>query len=195
MPNPALLLKRWWKRSPDLFAGESGPVVNRFIETPRPIRVWYNAGTAGADGTFLIGLLDPTNPRARPFDNEVFVNTHPPGSKLTISATRNILSVIVIVDAKGVGRVTASQLADYVGLVGMAQINLDKNLGDAPTILKLFSASEDFRPAGITTWDQALLHALYSTRQTSPVQKFAMQTVVLQDLTTHKASAAGEGEN
>ena len=38
-PDPELLLKQWWRRDIDLFDGEAGPTVKRFLETPRPIRV------------------------------------------------------------------------------------------------------------------------------------------------------------
>jgi len=72
-PDPELLLKQWWRRDVDLFAGEAGQTVKRFLETPRPIRVWYSASTVGADGQFFIGLLDATSIRAT--RSQV---THPP---------------------------------------------------------------------------------------------------------------------
>jgi hypothetical protein len=182
--DPELLLKKWWRRDPDLFAGESGVDVKRFLAIPRPIRVWYSADTRGADGNFIIGLMDATSIRAHP-NNEPVVNVRPSflGSRLTVSAVRTIWSVIVVVDAKQVGSLNFGQLTDYIGLIGLAQINLDKPLGDAPTILKLFSAPDDARPAQMTAWDRALLHGLYSTNPTDRVQISQMQTVALKDIT------------
>jgi hypothetical protein len=182
--DPALLLSKWWKRSPDLFGGEQGAKVKQFLDTPRPIRVWYNADTQGADGNFVTGLLDETSTRARPFNNEFVVNVRPSflGSRITVSATRNIYSVIVVVDSNKVGGLDLGPLADYIGVIGLAQINLDKQLGDAPTILKLFTAPEETRPTAMTAWDRALLHALYSTRQTERIQTSQMETVALREI-------------
>jgi len=182
--EPELLLKEWWRRDPDLFAGEKGPIVNRLLAASRPIRVWYSADTRGADGNFIIGMMDATSLRAHP-NNEPVVNVRPSflGSRLTASAKRTIWSVIVVVDAKQVGSLNFGQLTDYIGVIGLAQINLDKPLGDAPTILKLFSAPEGARPQEITLWDRALLHGLYSTNPTDRVQRSQIQAVAFKDLT------------
>jgi hypothetical protein len=183
-PDPEQLLRQWWRRDPDLFAGEKGPIVNRFLATPRPIRIWYSADTRGADGNFIIGIMDATSLRAHPNDRPI-VNVQPSflGSRLTVSAKRTIWSVIVVVDAKQVGDLNFGQLTDYIGVIGLAQINLDKPLGDAPTILKLFSSSNDTRPTEMTLWDRALLHGLYSTRPTDRVQRSQIQTVAFKDIT------------
>jgi hypothetical protein len=185
--DPELLLKRWWKRDPDLFAGEKGANVKRFLATPRPIRVWYSADTRAADGNFIIGLMDATSTRSHPYLNEPIVNVRPSflGSRLTVSAKRTIWSVIIVVDAKRVGSLNFGQLTDYIGLIGLAQINLDKPLDDAPTILKLFSVPEDARPAEMTAWDRALLHGLYSTNPTDRVQTSQIQAVALKDITAN----------
>src|ERR1700723_368505 len=76
-PDPELLLKQWWRRAVDLFDGEAGPSVKRFLETPRPIRVWYSAGTVGADGQFFIGLLDATSERAKSTGQPLWVRIPP----------------------------------------------------------------------------------------------------------------------
>jgi hypothetical protein len=88
----------------------------------------------------------------------------------------------VVVDSNKVGGLDLGALADYIGVIGLAQINLDKQLGDAPTILKLFTAPEDARPTAMTAWDKALLHALYSTGQTERMQTSQMETVALRDI-------------
>jgi hypothetical protein len=184
-PDPELLLRQWWRRDPDLFAGEKGPIVNRFLATPRPIRVWYSADTRGADGNFIIGMMDATSQRAHPNDSPI-MNVQPSflGSRLAVSAKRTIWSVIVVVDAKQVGNLNFGQLTDYIGVVGLAQINLDKPLGDAPTILTLFGVPKDERRQEMTAWDRALLHGLYSTNSTDRVQRSQIQAVALKDLLT-----------
>jgi hypothetical protein len=179
-PDPELLLKKWWSRDVDLFDGEAGVTVNRFLETPRPVRVWYSAGTVGVDGIYSTGLLDASSIRAHPFGFPTSrVNA---ASRLKLSTTRNIVSIIVVVDSTKIGDINFGQLADYIGLVGLAQINFDKQPGDAPTILRLFESPEESRPTEMTIWDRALLHALYSTSQTNVMQISQMQTAALNDI-------------
>src|SRR5450631_688486 len=49
--NPGAFLKLVWRRKPRLFDTTHGIApVKRFIESPRPIRVWYNASDIGVDG-------------------------------------------------------------------------------------------------------------------------------------------------
>jgi len=182
-PNPELLLKQWWRREWDLFDGEAGLSVRRFIETPRPVRVWYSASTVGADGQFFVGLLDATSTRARPFGEYPFVRIPPDAAtRLKLTATRNIFSVIVVVDSTKIGGINFGQLADYIGLVGLAHINFGEQPGDVPTILRLFESPEKSRPPEMTAWDRALLHALYSTSQTDEIQLSQMQTAALKNI-------------
>jgi hypothetical protein len=181
-PDPESLLKQWWRRDVYLFDGESGQTVKRFLETPRPIRVWYSAGTVGVDGQFFIGLLDATSIRAKSSGKAPWVRIPPEAAtRLKLTATRNISSVIVVVDSTKIGNINFGQLTDYIGLVGLAQINFEKQPGDVPTILRLFESSVS-RPTEMTAWDRALLHALYSTSQTSIMQISQMQTAALKDI-------------
>lgn len=182
-PDPELLLKQWWRRDIDLFDGEAGPTVKRFLETPRPIRVWYSAGTVGADGQFFIGLLDATSERAKPTGQPPVVRVPlDAATRLKLTATRNIFSVIVVVDSTKIGNINFGQLTDYIGLVGLAQINFEKQPGDVPTILKLFEGSAESRPPEMTVWDRALLRALYSTTQTNVMQISQIQAAALKDI-------------
>jgi hypothetical protein len=187
-PNPETFLVKWWRQNPDLFGGQTGADVKRFLATPRPVRVWYSAKTVGADGTFVTGLLDATSKRAKPF-GEAVMNQQPSfeGSRLTTLATRDISSVIVAVDAAKMGGINFGQLADYIAFVGMAQINLDKPLGDAPTILTLFKDSPAASFAEMTVWDKALLRGLYSTQQKDRAQVSEIETVALNDIAARAA--------
>jgi len=53
---------------------------------------------------------------------------------------------------------------------------------DAPTILQLFSSPETDRPAGLSTWDEAFLKALYHTRHNDKQQLAEMKTAMVQDI-------------
>jgi hypothetical protein len=71
---------------------------------------------------------------------------------------------------------TVGQLADYIAVVGLAEINLGRDLGDAPTILHLFRASGQSSDGGLSVWDQAFLKSLYDTPQESIFQLSKMTT-------------------
>jgi len=192
-PAPRLT-KLAHKNGGQLFNYETGEELKKFVEISRPVRVWYNVGTTSIDGaSFVSEFLDTSSLRARQFADgkgglEPVYNTLPSiyGSRTNVAlATRDILSVIIIVDSKKVTDINIGQLADYVSVIGLAQINLDKDLGDAPTILSIFRGSEVSRPKEMTEWDKALLHALYSTPQRSKMQISAMQTAALKEITSN----------
>lgn len=173
------------------FNYETGAQLKKFVESPRPVRAWYNAGTTSVDGANLVSaILDSSSVHARQFGGpnglDPVFNTLPSqyGSRLNAAlVTRDILSVIVVVDATKVRDLNFGQLSDYIGMIGLAQINLDKDLSGAPSILNVFKDSGDSRPMEMTVWDKALLHALYSTPQRNKMQLSEMQTAAFRDIT------------
>jgi len=182
-PEPAVLLRKWRHRDPHLFDNTFGEAkVKRFINTPRPIRVWYNAEFIGSDGTTFFadslpggavvgisGLGQMTYP----------VNNRARGSRLLYDDVPAISTAIVIVDSNRIEGLKFGQLADYVALIGLAEVNLDKDLGDVPTILHLFSARAGAKQQGLTPWDEAFLKALSGTPQEDVMQLSEMQTAAL----------------
>jgi hypothetical protein len=152
------------------------------FEKPRPVRTWYNAGTVSIDGTMIVEMLDTSSTRARPWKNGPVENVMPSqyGSRLNASTvTHDILSAIVIVDRRTTLGLTMGQLADYVAVVGLAQIDLNKDFGSAPTVLNVFRAPPEARPAGVTPWDLALLHALYTVNRSGRMALSDVQSMVL----------------
>lgn len=183
---PGNFLKLWWHQYPRLFNTREGVApVKRFIEYPRPVRVWYNASIIGVDGGIVFndlftGLLGMSmGPPAGTIDYPVFTGPSTLGSRITHTVVRNITSAIVVVDPKLVSQLNIGQLVDYIGLVGLAEINLDKDLGEAPSILKVFAASNISPPPEMTDWDKAMLQALYTTPQRNRIQLSQMQTATL----------------
>lgn len=179
-PRPREFLELWWHHDRRLFNTHNGvAAVWRFMQTPRPVRVWYNNFAADPDAGSQIGqiLADsmgfgqgaqyPANRQPRP------------PSRLTYTAVRAIASAIVVIDSQQVARLNFGQLADYVSLVSLAEISLDKDPGAAPSILKVMQAPEGTGAAGLTVWDQSLLHALYSTTQKDRMQLSEIRTEVL----------------
>jgi hypothetical protein len=179
-PQPEALLKKWQARDRRMFDTRNGMgSVKRFLDTPRAVRVWYNVGFASTDGkpitsdllagalvgsTFGLNLLMtgvPTNPVSM-------------GTRLRYSAVRSLSSVIVVVDANRAQDLKFGQLADYVGMVGLAEVNQDAEVGPVPTILQLFRTSPD-PPQALSAWDQAFLASLYGVDQTSVLEQTTMK--------------------
>ena len=181
--DPQRLLRNWRARNPLLFGPvppESGEMpIRRFINTDRPVRVWYNtsltdsSGGAPSDGHFLLG----DNSISAPVIG-VWFNPH-----LTWTALLKLSTVIIVVDSTRVKGYSLRQITDYIGMIGLAQPNLDSDVQGAPTILSLFadSAATD-RQQGLSEWDYAFLKGLYRTDQASPWQRSQIVSYVVQDL-------------
>ena len=70
--------------------------------------------------------------------------------------------VNVVVDRTRLDGVSQEQLADYVGMVSLAEIKSTAHLGDAQTILlRLFDDPHQSAPEGLSDWDRAFLKILY----------------------------------
>jgi hypothetical protein len=154
--------------------------VEKFVSMPRPIRVWRSIGLTSIDGSNHIRAHGEDE-----YFREPSSATLPSqyGSRLNVSlVTRDIESAVVIVDATQVHALNFGQLADYIALIGLAQIDLDKDFSDAPTILDLFKTSAEVKPLGLTEWDKALLHALYNTEQRDTTQMSQIESASLKQI-------------
>jgi hypothetical protein len=163
-----------------VFDDQRGLALDQFIVTPRPIRVWRNVGLTSIDGANHF-----KGHGEKYYDDEAPSNTMPSqyGSRLNVSnVTRDILSAIVVVDAGKVHDLNFGQLTDYIALVGFVQIDMDHDLTDAPTILNLFKVPAAVRPQEMTSWDKAMLRALYSTPQRNLMQLSEMETVMVKEI-------------
>jgi hypothetical protein len=176
--DPDRLMVLWCKRAPRLFGGESPAAVRRVMGTPRPIRIWYNAQqvcgagwTATADAGGVIGqMFAGGSCRAK--------DTH-----LKFTAVRPISSVIVLVDFDDVQTMKLGALTDYISMVGLAEVDLDGNWGDAPTVLRLFSNTADLAAQRLSAWDRGFLKALYHTPQKSRFQRSEISRSMVREFT------------
>jgi hypothetical protein len=133
--DPDALLVKLRHSDPRLFDTPNGVApLNHFLNTSRPIRVWYND----------------------------YIDSKVSGSRLARDYIRLIGNAIIVVDTKRIGNANLGQVDDYVALIGLAEVNLDSELGNARTILRLFGTGDE-KIQGLTSWDQALLKSLYRT--------------------------------
>ena len=87
-----------------------------------------------------------------------------------------------IIDASRTAGIDLHQLTDYVAMMGLSNIDIDVDVGDAPSILQLFSPARNIAP-GLSSWDSAYLTALYQTDQTSRSERFEIAQRVVEAVT------------
>jgi hypothetical protein len=173
------------------FDSETEAQLKQFVETTRPVRVWYNVGKTRVEGvTIVSAILDPSSGAARHFSapqglDPVYNRVSPQFSSRVNESpvARDILSAIVVIDFTQVRTLNFGQISDYVGMIGLAHIDPDKDFASAPTILNVFKDSDESRPTEMTVWDKALLHALYHAPQRNKMQLSEMQTAAFEDIT------------
>jgi hypothetical protein len=141
------------------------------------VRVWYNTQD-GCRGGVLDNVASPSA-HSNEFPFPTCSHTGRFGSRLSVERVRVISSVIEVVDAEQVKSLNMGQLADYVVMAGLAQINFGGNPGPRATILHLFSGADEPRPQGLSLWDRAFLKALYNTYPDSVLQVSQIESKML----------------
>jgi hypothetical protein len=204
--EPKAVLRGMVQRNSPFTFGDAVPrVIDEFIDTPRPVRVWYHTTERSPEGTPLAnysfpelqhpGDLEPLDPAkvGAAADTGVMSgsstgvtqgtstnsrggstalsNQHAQASRLRLNAVWMIYRVFVVVDESRLKGVTRGQLADYLGMVGLAQVKPGARLGDAPTILRLFEGTPEQASPGMTSWDEVFLKAFYTTPQQAKLQR------------------------
>ena len=185
--QPEELVKKWQSRDRRMFDTRNGMGhLRRFIDTPRAVRVWYNVGFASPDGKpitsdSLAGALVGSSFGMNLQMANIPTNSVSMATRLSYPAVRSLSSVIVVVDANRLPGLTFAQLADYVGMVGLAEVNQDAEVGPVPTILRLFRTIPD-PPPGLSAWDQAFLSSLYGVDQASVLEQPMMKRSMVSTL-------------
>lgn len=183
--QPDLLVEKWTRRDRNMFNSCSGyGYVKAFLHSKQPIRAFYNAELVSSDGAHRDpAALDVAGLRLT-FSLNSCVGGGSAGSRLTYGAVRSLQAVVVVVDGARVAQLNMGQLADYVSMVGLAQIRLDADTGTAPTILGLFHES-DSPPQGLSLWDRSFLEGLYDADQSSTLQVNAIKSRMFEKISGH----------
>ena len=176
--HPEAELKALWNEAVQMF-GEAQE-AQKFIETPRPVRIWYNASLVDAEGGRGI---DPIGKGALPawaLGTRTFRISDVP--RQDFDTVTEITSVIAVVDYARVVGLDWHQVADYIAMAGLTEIKLDADVGKVPTILRLFTAPEGERPQRITDWDKAFVKELYLTDRAYRHQRADISKKMYRDL-------------
>jgi hypothetical protein len=183
--QPDALVEKWTRRDRNMFNSCSGyGYVKEFLHSRQPVRAFYNAELVSSDGAHRDpAALDVAGLRLQ-FSLNSCVSGGSAGSRLTYGAVRSLQAVVVVVDIARVAQLNMGQLADYVSMVGLAQIRLDADTGTAPTILGLFHET-DSPPQGLSLWDRSFLEGLYNTDQSSTLQVNAIKSRMFDKIAGH----------
>jgi hypothetical protein len=168
--EPDLVLDAWYAQDNRLFRDATPALIRRFLEgsQSRPVRVWYNIDMGRKSG-MRNGHFIPSNTRA---ESSTFVG----------NAALGFFSIFAIVDTTRTQHTTLGQLAAYVAMAGLTNVDLDADLGSVSSILRLFAGSAENQPSGLSSWDAAFLKALYQSSQTSRTQRFEIAARVAHDI-------------
>ncbi|HEX3843840.1 MAG TPA: hypothetical protein VHV80_05730 [Steroidobacteraceae bacterium] len=173
--DPHRLLNKWWDRDKTMYDVQEGIApVRGFVDSKRPIRVWYNkeihckGGAPASSGTTAgvsLGVAGDPPP--------IFMGIDCFDTLLEYGDVRGMMSAIVVVDWRQVKNVTFEQMADYAALIGLADVRLDPDRAPTQSILSLFARKKP--PQGLTSWDRALLYSLYNTNESSKLRVQEME--------------------
>ena len=162
------VLADWKERDPGMFRWKARENVSRSAGAG-PIRTWHNAILTASDGravneaSMLSGRGNPSNGQVTTGSRlNINAPSCPGGSRIQAGCWEHINAVVVLVDARQTGKVTITQLADYIAVVSLSQIDLTADLGGVDSILRLYGQPPaEVPPMGITEWDHAFLNGLY----------------------------------
>jgi hypothetical protein len=144
----------WKERDPGMFRWKTREGVSRSGGTGA-VRTWHNAIEEPADGTASTGTRLTRNlPSSKP--------SCPVTGRIAAGCWEHITTAVVLVDATKTGNVSLAQLADFISVVGLSQLDLSADLGGIDSVLRLFAQPPpDVPPTGLTEWDYAFLNGLY----------------------------------
>lgn len=141
-----------------------GDALEDFVATDRPVRWWQMSmpvnSETGERAVRIPGecLGSCSAARASALDYapkiEVFA-----ASRIRTQIVDNLIRTVVIVDVNRVGHLSALQLADYIAMVSLAQIDPDADTGAYASILNVFDDPQG--ASSLMAWDTAYLEGLY----------------------------------
>lgn len=142
----------------DAFAKYDGGIrprrkkLDAFIVSPEPVRWWHVTRRTNADG--------------QRYDLGDSVSVRDVG-RIKATTREDFDRVIIILDVTRIGKVKYVSLADYIAMVGLAQVDPEADTASVATVLNLFSDREAglTPPETMTSWDKAYLKGLYAARR------------------------------
>ncbi len=147
-------------------ANRSDGALQDFIGSSRPIRWWHVSlpvdSETGAAAVRIPGQCTGSCSSVYDFAPSINVNA---ASRLNSQIRDDLQKVIIVVDVDALGDASFTQIADYVSMIALAQVDPEADTRGFNTILNLFQAdvaTDEY----LTDWDLAYLRGVYSADQT-----------------------------
>lgn len=141
-----------------------GAALRDFTGTDRPVRWWQMSmptdSETGDRAVRIPGDCTAACINAADFAPQIDVFAM---SRLNTQIVENIVRTVVVVDVDQVAQLSVLQLADYIAMVSLAQIDPDADTGAYASILNVFNDPDGSR--SLTDWDQAYLDGLYGAER------------------------------
>jgi hypothetical protein len=141
-----------------------GAALRDFVETERPVRWWQTSlpidSRTGQRAVRAPGVCRGECRGVGDFAPIVVVDS---ASLLRSTIIDNLQRAIVIIDVDDIQNVSLAQLADYVAMVSLAQIDPNAQTEGYASILNVFAMPDTAE--GLTEWDRAYLAGLYNSEQ------------------------------
>ncbi|NBW14021.1 MAG: hypothetical protein EBR82_39085 [Caulobacteraceae bacterium] len=185
--NANAFTEEFVSRRPRLFVvGASGTdlgrsALQRFIHTDRPVRAWTVTLPTDSDTGVAAVKLPGQDPPIIAIRG---------ASRLTTQIVDVTKRSFVIVDVDRISGANLTQLADYLAMVTLAQIDPDADTSGYATVLNLFSTPDQVE--GLTQWDMAYLTGLYDAQRTLQNQNSARVEIASSIVRAHHRLNAAE---
>lgn len=142
-----------------------GAALRAFEASEEPVRWWQvSMPTNSETGERAVRIPGECQGScSSPLDSAPIINVFA-ASRLTTQIVDTIFRTIVILDVNQVDKVSLQQLADYVAMVTLAQIDPEAETRQYASILNVFETPD--AAAGLTDWDTAYLQGLYDAQRT-----------------------------
>lgn len=150
--------------------------LRNFRETLRPVRWWQSALPIDSiTGERAVRISGDCGSSCAGNANESTSGQYAPNIKIWGAArlqnqiVDNLTKSIVIVDVDLIQDISITQLADYIAMVTLAQIDPQADTSRYSSVLNVFSQNNN--ADGITDWDTAYLRGLYASNRGSTVSR------------------------
>jgi len=141
-----------------------GAALRDFVETERPVRWWQTSlpidSRTGQRAVRMPGECSGSCSSPLDYAPVLVLDS---ASLLRSTIINNLQRTIVIIDVDDIQNVSLAQLADYVAMVSLAQIDPNAQTDGYASILNVFAMPDTAE--GLTEWDRAYLAGLYNSEQ------------------------------
>lgn len=168
-----------------------GVALRDFVGTDRPVRWWQMSmpvdSETGEKAVRIPGECANACGSVMDYAPQIFVFA---ASRLITQIVDNIVRAVVIVDVDEVAHLSTLQLADYIAMVSLAQIDPDADTSGYASILNLFDDPDG--SSSLTDWDQAYLGGLYGAERNQANWRAGRSEIVASIRREHQDLRQGE---